>query len=227
MIFTTELLIYHTNLIIHNQSTKFELKKYSLNPFGNIFERSKLWNFKHILCPKKSAKSLIDILQYNKVMYKKQQEYEKKTKNKDDSIDTDISYSIDLTSSRLADNKDNPKSNSEFIPKIKQGKSRTIKKEMNHANSEEIMMKETQDSQENNKNNIDNDKNNKKNIINGNKENKEENKEEIKEINKEENKEESKEENKEENKEDNEEQMEVIINKEDKKINLSSEINPK
>ena len=77
--FTTELLIYHTNLIIHNQSTKFELKKYSLNPFGNIFERSKLWNFKHILCPKKSAKSLIDILQYNKVMYKKQQEYEKKT----------------------------------------------------------------------------------------------------------------------------------------------------
>ena len=123
-------------------------------------------------------KSLIDILQYNKVMYKKQQEYKKKTKNKDDSIDTDISYSIDLTSSRLADNKDNPKSNSEFIPKIKQGKSRTIKKEMNHANSEEIMMKETQDSQENNKNNIDNDKNNKKNIINGNKENKEENKEE-------------------------------------------------
>ena len=225
MIFTTELLIYHTNLIIHNQSTKFELKKYSLNPFGNIFERSKLWNFKHILCPKKSAKSLIDILQYNKVMYKKQQEYEKKTKN--NSRDTDISYSIDLTSSRLADNKDNPKSNSEFIPKIKQGKSRAIKKEMNHANSEEIMIKETQDSQENNKNNIDNDKNNKKNMINGNKENKEENKEEIKEINKEENKEESKEKNKEENKEENEEQIEVIINKEDKKINLSSEINPK
>ena len=201
MIFTTELLIYHTNLIIHNQSTKFELKKYSLNPFGNIFERSKLWNFKHILCPKKSAKSLIDILQYNKVMYKKQQEYEKKTKN--NSRDTDISYSIDLTSSRLAENQNNPKSNSEFIPKIKQVKSRTIKKEMNHANSEEIMIKETQDSQENNKNNIDNDKNNNKNMINGNKENKEENKEE------------------------NEEQIEVNINKEDKKINLSSEINPK
>ena len=87
---------------------------------------------------------------------------------------------LNLTSSRLAENQNNPKSNSEFIPKIKQVKSRIIKKEMNHANSEEIMIKETQDSQENNKNNIDNDKNNKKNMINGNKENKEENKEENK-----------------------------------------------
>ena len=228
MIFTTELLIYHTNLILHNQSTKFELKKYSLNPFGNIFERSKLRNFKHILCPKKSTKSLIDILQYNKVMYKKQKEYEIKTKNKEESRNTDISYSIDFTSSRLDENQDNAKSKSEFIPKIKQGKSRAIKKEMNHVNTEEIMMKETQDSQENNINNIDDDKNNKKNIINGNKENnKEESKEKNKEEIKEENKEESKEEIKEENKKENEEQIEVNINKEDKKINISSEINPK
>ena len=36
MIFTTELLIYHINLACHNQSTKFELKKYNNNPFGNI-----------------------------------------------------------------------------------------------------------------------------------------------------------------------------------------------
>ena len=59
-------------------STKMELKHLTNNPFGNIFERSKLWNFKYILFSKKPKMSLMDIFNYNKLAYQKQKEYARK-----------------------------------------------------------------------------------------------------------------------------------------------------
>ena len=75
MIFTTELLFFHVKLILKNMTTKEELKKILMNPFGNKYKRNISWNFKNIICPKKAKMSLVDILNYNKDMYDRQQKY--------------------------------------------------------------------------------------------------------------------------------------------------------
>lgn len=58
MIFTTGLLLYHTNLIKNNMTTKEELKNVYKNPFGNPFGYSLKMNIKRVLFPGLSVPSL-------------------------------------------------------------------------------------------------------------------------------------------------------------------------
>lgn len=82
MIFTTGLLIFHVRMVINNKTTKEELKKFFLNPFGNLYSRSKSINFKSVIFPKKGKMSIIDILNYNKKMYFEQKKYFKELNEK-------------------------------------------------------------------------------------------------------------------------------------------------
>ena len=176
MIFTTELFFYHTFLVLHNLSTKFEIKHYTKNPFGNMFERSKSWNFKHILFPQKAKKALFDIFYYNKDIYQKQKRYFNKDKKKKDtdSKDTDVN----LTSEISFENTDNNiNSKSELSPKMKEKVDNSIKietkeeekeYEINNDNNNIMNVKEEdKDTKVNNDDNIDindNINNNKTNI---------------------------------------------------------------
>lgn len=56
-------------------TTKEEIKKYFLNPFGNPYQRSAKKNFFSVIFPKIGKKSLIDIFNINSEMYDKQKEY--------------------------------------------------------------------------------------------------------------------------------------------------------
>ena len=62
MIFTTHLLYYHALLVMDNLTTKEELKKFFVNPFGNPYKRSCCSNYKAVLGPIKNKKSILDIL---------------------------------------------------------------------------------------------------------------------------------------------------------------------
>lgn len=62
MIFTTGLIIYHTRLVSNNMTTKEELKKFFVNPFGNPYKRGCCQNWSNVLCPRKNKKSLLDQL---------------------------------------------------------------------------------------------------------------------------------------------------------------------
>jgi hypothetical protein len=111
MIFTTELLFFHVKLILKNMTTKEELKKILMNPFGNKYKRNISWNFKNIICPRKAKMSLVDILNYNKEMYDRQQKYLNKKKKKEDSkntylTDNDISSNRDVRDARDINNVD-------------------------------------------------------------------------------------------------------------------------
>ena len=75
MIFTTGLLLYHIKIVKNNMTTKEELKKYFVNPFGNPYHRNSKYNFSYVLSPKIGKKSLIDIFNYNEEMYQNQKEY--------------------------------------------------------------------------------------------------------------------------------------------------------
>jgi len=65
-------------------TTKEELKKYFLNPFGNPYQRNTKKNFSDVLFPKTGKKDLLDILNNNEEIYQKQKEYIIKTKKKND-----------------------------------------------------------------------------------------------------------------------------------------------
>lgn len=52
MIFTTGLLIYHIKIVKNNMTTKEELKKLFMNPFGNPYQRDTKKNFLNVLFPK-------------------------------------------------------------------------------------------------------------------------------------------------------------------------------
>ena len=84
MVFTTGLLIYHIKIVRQNMTTKEELKKYFLNPFGNPYQRNTKKNFSDVLFPKTGKKDLLDILNNNEEIYQKQKEYIIKTKKKND-----------------------------------------------------------------------------------------------------------------------------------------------
>ena len=102
MIFTTQLFFYHTCLILHNMTTKVEIKHLANNPFGNIFERSKSFNFTNILFPNKPKMSLLDIFNYNKTTYIKQQKYIKlkysnigdQSKETEENLSSEMSFEI-------------------------------------------------------------------------------------------------------------------------------------
>jgi len=60
MIFTTGLLVYHTNLIVKNFTTNEELKGYYRKPIGNPHSRSLSINCRQALDPTRSEPSLMD-----------------------------------------------------------------------------------------------------------------------------------------------------------------------
>ena len=163
MIFTTELLFFHVKLILNNMTTKEELKKIFVNPFGNKYKRNISWNFKNIICPKKAKMSLVDILNYNKEMYDRQQKYFNKKKKKEDSkpthlSDDDISSIRDVRDARVINNVDSKtdfKINEEIcdVDYTKNNADNDLnedKKDMNNTNTNNI--KEKNDN--NNKNDI-------------------------------------------------------------------------
>ena len=79
MIFTTNLLFYHTKLVTGNMTTKEELKNYFKNPFGNIYQRNIKINWKNVIFPLINKKSILDIL---KSESKEEREIEKKNEKK-------------------------------------------------------------------------------------------------------------------------------------------------
>lgn len=85
MIFTTGLLFYHIRIVKNNMTTKEELKKLFMNPYGNIFFRSTKKSFNFVLFPKLGKNSIIDIFNINEDMYQKQKNY---LANKDKSTNT-------------------------------------------------------------------------------------------------------------------------------------------
>lgn len=65
MLFTTGLLIYHTKLVSRNITTKEELKKFFVNPYGNPFHRGCCLNWKNVLCPRLKKKSILKLLNWS------------------------------------------------------------------------------------------------------------------------------------------------------------------
>ena len=164
MIFTTQLFFYHTWLIFHNMTTKVELKHLTKNPFGNGFERNKSWNFKYILFPKKPKMSLLDIFNYNKSSYQKQQKLQKNNfknnNNKENSKETDINLSSDISFDD--DPYNNIDSKSELKEKTKQKEESEIKnKDKNNKITTDNNSNNNKSTSENNDNNVKED-----NIIN-------------------------------------------------------------
>ena len=164
MIFTTQLFFYHTWLIFHNMTTKVELKHLTKNPFGNGYERNKSWNFKYILFPKKPKMSLLDIFNYNKSSYQKQQKLQKNNfknnNNKENSKETDINLSSDISFDD--DPYNNIDSKSELKEKTKQKEESEIKnKDKNNKITTDNNSNNNKSTSENNDNNVKED-----NIIN-------------------------------------------------------------
>ena len=96
MVFTTGLLIYHIKIVRNNMTTKEELKKYFLNPFDNPYQRSTKNNFSSVLFPQVGKRDLIDILNYNEEIYKKQKDYIlKKRKKEEDKVETEERQTLD------------------------------------------------------------------------------------------------------------------------------------
>lgn len=83
MIFTTGLLIFHIRMVLNNMTTKEELKKFFVNPFGNPFYREKMANFLSSIFPKRAKMELIGILKYNQKMYEEQKKYYISLKNRE------------------------------------------------------------------------------------------------------------------------------------------------
>ena len=157
MIFTTQLFFYHTWLIFHNMTTKVELKHLTKNPFGNGFERNKSWNFKYILFPKKPKMSLLDIFNYNKSTYQKQQKLQKNNfknnNNKENSKETDINLSSDISFDD--DPYNNIDSKSELKEKTKQKEESEIKnKDKNNKITTDNNSNNNKSTRENNDNNV-------------------------------------------------------------------------
>ena len=75
MIFTTGLLFYHIKIVKQDMTTKEEIKKLFLNPFGNVYFRSTKYNFFSVIFPKLGKKTLMDIFNLNSEMFNKQREY--------------------------------------------------------------------------------------------------------------------------------------------------------
>ena len=64
MFFTTSLVIFHSKLINKNVTTKEELKKMFVNPWGNPYKRNKIKNWKNVLFPKLNKNTILDYLKW-------------------------------------------------------------------------------------------------------------------------------------------------------------------
>jgi palmitoyltransferase ZDHHC9/14/18 len=71
MIFTTGLLIYHTNLVINNLTTKDEINGTYDNEMGNPWNQGCLKNYKRIMCPTIQQPSLLKTIEVNSKKEKK------------------------------------------------------------------------------------------------------------------------------------------------------------
>lgn len=115
MIFTTELVIYHTRLILNNITTKEDFKLFFQNPFGNPYKRETCKNFHDTLFPEKSKNDLLDILKINEKMYLGQ-------KNHISGISGDTPTDNDITqiSAKIDNNDGKINSKDIFIPSLKE-----------------------------------------------------------------------------------------------------------
>ena len=123
MIFTTGLLFYHIRIVKNNMTTKEELKKLFMNPYGNTFFRSTKKSFNFVLFPKLGKNSIIDIFNINEDMYQKQKNYlankdkstntgenvKIKEKPKDDKISKDILREDDIKINIISDENEDSK----------------------------------------------------------------------------------------------------------------------
>ena len=64
MLFTTGLLIYHSKLVSKNMTTKEELKRFFINPFGDPYSRNCQRNCQNVLFPRLPTKNILDILNW-------------------------------------------------------------------------------------------------------------------------------------------------------------------
>lgn len=139
MIFTTHLFFYHTWLVLNNMTTKAELKKHTKNPFGNIFERNKSWNFRQILFPKRPKMDLLDIFNYNKSTYEKQQKCKKKITTKHEySKETEENLSSQTSFENTEINIDSKSELKETFKEKQKDKSKIQKETKNNINNNDI-----------------------------------------------------------------------------------------
>ena len=101
MFFTTSLIIFHSKLVNQNLTTKEELKKMFVNPWGNPYKRSKAKNWKNVLNPKLNKNSILDYLKW--INIKKLNEVIKKNINEKDIKNTD-EYKIIETNNKNNEN---------------------------------------------------------------------------------------------------------------------------
>lgn len=108
MIFTTGLLIYHIKIVKNNMTTKEELKKLFMNPFGNPYQRDTKKNFINVLFPKIGKKTIMDIFDLNQEMYEKQKKYciELRKKNKEKTKIGEKPENNDDNKDKIIDSKD-------------------------------------------------------------------------------------------------------------------------
>lgn len=91
MVFTTGLLIYHTRLVCTNTTTKEDLKKLFVNPFGNPYRRSLCENLKRVICPKIRKRTILNYLVWRKdIQVNSLQTEEKRNLNEDERKESQI-----------------------------------------------------------------------------------------------------------------------------------------
>jgi hypothetical protein len=71
MIFTTGLLIYHTNLVVNNLTTKDEINGTYDNEMGNPWNQGCRRNYRGIMCPLNQKPSLLKSIEVNSKKEKK------------------------------------------------------------------------------------------------------------------------------------------------------------
>ena len=83
LLFIFGLLFYHIKLITKNITTKEDLKNYWNNPFGNPFNRNKIYNWKNSLFPLIKKYSILNILrkEVNDVLVLSNEEEENSNRN--------------------------------------------------------------------------------------------------------------------------------------------------
>lgn len=64
MVFTVNLCVYHTRLVVNNVTTKEDNKKRFETPFGNPYKRNCWFNWCNVLCPVQNAFSLLKTLKW-------------------------------------------------------------------------------------------------------------------------------------------------------------------
>ena len=105
MFFTTSLIIYHSKLVNKNLTTKEELKKMFVNPWGNPYKRNITKNWKNVLNPKLNKNTILDFLKWIDIKkLKDKNEKEKKEKINQEEIKNKNEYKIIETNNKNYEN---------------------------------------------------------------------------------------------------------------------------